>query len=169
VRGIQTLFLKPESEILASQGKEAHYHNIKAVAAVSLAALIIQDPFFFIPQGFFGTLGFDFDIFLSYLKMPACLTETVVSFQFLAGHNWVLRLKSYKEIMEKVRSGYFHKPSSRRFNPIDLISIGEQQALSPERDKMKGAKGTEVEKSHVFAGFQMEVNPTEASTLVPEI
>ncbi len=26
VRGIQTLILKPESEVLASQGQEAHYH-----------------------------------------------------------------------------------------------------------------------------------------------
>jgi len=41
----QTLILRPESEILASQGKEAHYHYIKTVAAVSLASLIIQDPF----------------------------------------------------------------------------------------------------------------------------
>ena len=29
VHGIQTLILKPESEILASQGQEAHYHYIK--------------------------------------------------------------------------------------------------------------------------------------------
>ena len=79
---IQTLILKPESEILASQGQEAHYHYIKTVAAVSLAAFIIQDPFFFIPNGFLGSLGFDVDIFVPYLKMPAWITETVVSFQF---------------------------------------------------------------------------------------
>jgi len=64
VHGIQTLILKPESEILASQGQEAHFHYIKTVAAVSLAALIIQDPFFFIPDGFLGSLGFDVDIFV---------------------------------------------------------------------------------------------------------
>jgi hypothetical protein len=126
------------------------------VAAVSLAALIIQDPFFFISQGFLGSLGFDFDIFVPYLKMPAWITETVVSFQFQAGHNWLLNLKSYEEFMERVRSGYFHKPSSLRFNPIELISIGKQQVLSPERDQMKGPKGTKIQKSHVFAGFQME-------------
>jgi hypothetical protein len=139
------------------------------VAAVSLAALIIQDPFFFISQGFLGSLGFDFDIFVPYLKMPAWITETVVSFQFQAGHNWLLNLKSYEEIMERVISGYFRKPSSLRFNPIELISIGKQQVLSPERDQMKGPKGTKIKKSHVFAGFQMEVNPTEASALAPEM
>ena len=80
VRRIQTLILRLESEILASQGKEAHYHYIKTVAAASLAALIIQDPFFFIPHGFLESLGFDFDIFLPYLKMPAWIRETVVSF-----------------------------------------------------------------------------------------
>jgi hypothetical protein len=116
------------------------------VAAVSLAALIIQDPFFFIPQGFLGSLGFDFDIFVPYLKMLAWITDTVVSFQFQASHNWLLRLKSYKEIMERVRLGYFHKPSSWRFNPIELIFVGKQQALSPERDQMKGPKGTEIHK-----------------------
>ncbi len=133
------------------------------MAVVSLAALIIQDPFFFIPQGFLRSLGFDFDIFVPYLTMPPWITETVVSFQFLAGHNWLLRLKSYEEIMERVRSGYFHKPSSRRFNPIEQVSIGKQQALSPERNQMEKPKGTEIQKSHTFSGFQMEVNPTEAS------
>ena len=142
---------------------------MKTVAAVSLAALIIQDPFFFISQGFLGSMGFDFDIFVPYLKMPAWITETVVSFQFQAGHNWLLNLKSYEEIMERVRSGYFHKPSSRRFNPIELIYVGKQQALSLERDRVKGPKGTEIKKSHVFAGFQMEVNPTKASASVPEM
>jgi len=125
VRGIQTLILKPESEILASQGQEAHYHYIKTVAAGSLAALIIQDRFFFIPNGFLGSLGFDVDIFVPYLKMPAWITETVVSFQFQAGHNWLLKLKSYEEIMGRVRSGYFHKPSSQRINPLELVSIGK--------------------------------------------
>jgi hypothetical protein len=80
VCGIQTLILKPESEILASQGQEAHFHHIKTVATVSLAALIIQDPFFFIPPGFLGSFGFDVDIFVPSLKMPAWITETVVSF-----------------------------------------------------------------------------------------
>ena len=116
------------------------------MAAVSLAALIIKDPFFFIPQGFLGSLGFDFDIFVPYLKMPAWITDTVVSFQFQASQNWLLRLKSYKEIMERIRSGYFHKPSSLRFNPIELIFVGKQQALSPERDQMKGLKDTEIHK-----------------------
>jgi len=169
VRGIQTLILKPESEILASQGQEAHYHSIKTVAAVSFAALIIQDRFFFIPNGFLGSLGFDVDIFVPYLKMPAWVTETVVSFQFQAGHNWLLKLKSYEEIMERVRSGYFHKPSSRRINPLELISIGKRQALSQEGGQMKRPKGTEIQKSHVFANFQMEVIPTEASASVPEM
>jgi hypothetical protein len=71
--------------------------------------------------------------------------------------------------MERVRSGYFHKPSSRRFNPIELISVAKQQALSSERDQVNEPKGTEIQKSHVFAGFQMEVNPTEASALVPKM
>ena len=136
VHEIQTLILKPESEILASQGQEAHYHCIKTVAAVSLAALIIQDPFFFIPNGFLGSLGFDVDIFVPYLKTPAWITETVVSFQFQAGHNWLLNSKSYEEIMGRVRSGYFHKPSSRRFNPLELVSIGKRQALSQEENQV---------------------------------
>jgi hypothetical protein len=71
--------------------------------------------------------------------------------------------------MGRVSSGYFHKPSSRRFSPIELISIVKQQALSPERDQMKGSKGTEIQKSHFFADFQMEVNPTEASASAPEM
>jgi hypothetical protein len=142
---------------------------MKTVATESLAALIIQDPFSFIPQCFLGSLGFDVDIFVPYLIMPAWITETVVSFQFQARHNWLLNLKSYEEIMERVRSGYFHKPSSRRFNPIELISIGKQQALCPERDQVKGSKSTEIQKYHVFAGFQMLLNPTEASTSASEI
>ena len=169
VHGIQTLILKPESEILASQGQEAHYHYIKTVAAVSLAALIIQDPFFFIPDGFLGSLGFDVDIFVPYLKMPAWITETVVSFQFQAGHNWLLNLKSYEEIMGRVRTGYFHKPSSRRINPLELVSTGKRQALSQEENQSKRPKGTEIQKSHVFANFQMEVLPTEASASVPKM
>jgi len=80
VRGIQTLVLKPESQILASQVEEAHYYYIKTVTAVSLDALIIQDPFFFIFQGFLRSLGFDFDVFVPYLKLPSWITETVVSF-----------------------------------------------------------------------------------------
>ncbi len=169
VHGIQTLILKPESEILASQGQEVHYHYIKTVAAVSLAALIIQDPFFFIPDGFLGSLGFEVDIFVPYLKMPAWITETVVSFQFQAGHNWLLNLKSYEEIMGRVRAGYFHKPSSRRMNPLELVSTGKRQALSQEENQSKRPKGTEIQKSHVFANFQMEVLPTEASASVPKM
>ncbi len=169
VRGIQTLMLKPESDFLTSQGQEAHYHYIKTVATLSLAALIIQDPFFFILHGFLGSLGFDVDIFVPFLKMPAWITETLVSFQFQAGHNWLLNLKSYEEIMGRVKSSYFHKPSSRRFNTIELISVGKQQALSQERDQVKKPRGTEIPKSHVFASFQMEVNPTEASASVPEM
>ena len=34
---------------------------------------------------------------------------------------------------------------------------------------MKRSKGTEIQKSHVFANFQMEVIPTEASASVPEM
>ena len=34
---------------------------------------------------------------------------------------------------------------------------------------MKGPKGTKIQKSHVFAGFQMEVNPTKESALAPEM
>ena len=71
--------------------------------------------------------------------------------------------------MERVRSGYFYKPSSRRFNPIELVSMGKQQDLPPERDQMKGPKGTKIQKYHVFAGFQMEVNPTKESALAPEM
>ncbi len=136
---------------------------------MSLAVLIIQDPFFCIPNGFLGSLGFDVDIFVPYLKMPAWITETVVSFQFQAGHNWPLKLKSYEKIMGRVRWGYFHKPSSRRINPLELVSIGKRQALSQEGNQMKRFKGTEIQKSHVFANFQMEVIPTEASALVPEM
>jgi len=71
--------------------------------------------------------------------------------------------------MGRVRSGYFHKPSSRRFNPIELISVGKRQALSQERDQVKEPRVAEIQKSHVFASFQMEVNPTEASVSVPEM
>jgi hypothetical protein len=72
-------------------------------------------------------------------------------------------LKSYKEITERVRSGYFHKPSSRRFNPVELASVEKQQALSPEGIQMEKPKGTEIQKSYTFARFQMEFNSTEAS------
>jgi hypothetical protein len=65
--------------------------------------------------------------------------------------------------MERVRSGYFHKPSSRRFNPVEQVSVGKQQALSPEITQMEKSKGIEIQKSQTFAGFQMEVTPTEAS------
>ncbi len=34
---------------------------------------------------------------------------------------------------------------------------------------MKRSKGTEIQKSHVFANFKMEVIPTEASASVPEM
>jgi hypothetical protein len=114
-------------------------------------------------------LGFDVDIFVPYLKMPAWITETVVSFQFQAGHNWLLNSKSYEEIMGRVRSGYFHKPSSRRFNPLELVSIGKRQALSQEGNQVKRSRGTEIQKAHVFANFQMEVIPTKASASVPEM
>jgi hypothetical protein len=50
-----------------------------------------------------------------------------------------------------------------------LISIGKRQALSQEGNQMKRSKGTEIQKSHVFANFQMEVMPTEASASVPEM
>jgi hypothetical protein len=56
VHGIQTLILKPESDILASQGEEAHYHYIKTVAAVSLAAIDHPRPLFLYPSRlFWGT------------------------------------------------------------------------------------------------------------------
>jgi hypothetical protein len=71
--------------------------------------------------------------------------------------------------MGRVRSGYFHKPSSRRFNPLELVSIGKQQALSQEENKVKRSRGTEIQKAHVFANFQMEIIPTEASASVPEV
>jgi hypothetical protein len=34
---------------------------------------------------------------------------------------------------------------------------------------MKRSKGTEIQKSYVFADFQMEVIPTEAFALVPKM
>jgi len=101
-----------------------------------------------------GNLCLDFDVFVPYLKMPVWITKTVVSFQFQAGHKWLLRLKSYEEIMERVRSGYFHKPSSRIIKPVELVSVGKQQALAAREAQLEKPKGTEIQKSHTLQAFE---------------
>ena len=50
-----------------------------------------------------------------------------------------------------------------------MVSIGKRQALSQEGKQVKRSRGTEIQKAHVFANFQMEVIPTKASALVPEM
>jgi hypothetical protein len=60
----------------------------------------------------------------------------------------------------------FHKPSARRFNPVELVSLGKQQALNLKEVLVEEPKGAVFQKSHTFEGFHMELGCTEASSSV---
>ena len=134
VSGIQILILRPESEILASQWKEAHYH-----CSVS-CCFDHPRPIFFISQGFLGSLSFDFDIFVPYLKMPAWITETVVSFQFQAGHNWLLNLKVTKKSWKESYQAIFANLVLWGLTQLNWFLLGNNKFCLRKETKWRGPK-----------------------------